>query len=80
MGAAYLKGPDIRAPLVRGDPHCIGKVKFASAALAHAVARRRSGRKEGDYGGERSGQEPYRCVTCGHWHVGTFITRTVGTR
>lgn len=80
MGAAYLKAPEVRAPLVRGDPRCIGKVQFTSAALAHAVARRRSERKEGDRGGERMGQEPYRCAACGAWHIGTFINNSLRVR
>lgn len=80
MGAAYLKAPDVRAPLVQGDPRCIGKVKFASATLAYAVARRRSQRKEGDHAGERPGQEPYRCDACGAWHLGTIVNNSLRVR
>ena len=41
---------------------CMGKVRFASAALAHAVCRR----------GKRTGRlrEMYRCAYCHGWHLG----------
>ncbi|MGH6955942.1 MAG: hypothetical protein ACREEW_04680 [Caulobacteraceae bacterium] len=42
---------------------CVGKARFETAALAKAVARRRS--RNGLKG------EPYKCRCCGAWHIGT---------
>ena len=45
---------------------CSGKVRFASAALAHAVCKR--GRRNGHL------REAYRCPYCGGWHLGRPMT------
>ena len=73
MGAAYLKAP---APTVgdfqQGDPGCFGKVRFAEARLAHAVASKTLlARDMGNGKKQRGIRESYRCDTCGGWHVGS---------
>jgi hypothetical protein len=40
---------------------CEGKERFATAQLAHRIARRRQARKPGVM---------YRCKYCGGWHIG----------
>jgi hypothetical protein len=61
--AAYLKGSTLDGMLVnpRARPHCDGKVRFDSAALAHKASIRKTARF------------PYRCETCGGFHAGSKV-------
>ena len=66
MGAAYLKGNEnsnVALTIGSGSTHCIGKVAFDSAALAHAVVNR----YQYSVAEKRT---LYRCRKCGKWHVG----------
>lgn len=49
---------------------CDGKERFASAALAARVARRRTRSKKMRHKGRSRPLEGYRCTFCGFWHVG----------
>ena len=42
---------------------CYGKHRYASASLAHGVAKQQRRRKE-------SRVDVYRCQTCAVWHIG----------
>jgi len=46
---------------------CIGKQRFQSAKLAHAVVKR------GDKRGKR--RQAYRCEYCGFYHLGRSVKR-----
>ncbi len=73
MGAAYLKSPSVRVvEFQRGEPGCFGKVRFAEARLAHAVASKTlQARDMGNGKKQRGIRESYRCDACGGWHVGS---------
>lgn len=72
MGAAYLKAPSVRAgDFQQGEPGCFGKVRFAEARLARAVAAKTLlARDMGNGKKQRGIRESYRCENCGGWHVG----------
>lgn len=44
---------------------CVGKVAFESKSLADRVCGRRKGGKRDLC------REPYRCIHCGKWHLGS---------
>lgn len=52
------------------DTQCAGKARFASAALAHRVAKRRS--KFNDRKTAKPG-DVYHCAHCGGWHIGRSL-------
>lgn len=54
--------PTLAEPSPEADraAHCVGKERFATAALAHMVAARRKYRGAG----------AYRCNSCGGFHIG----------
>ena len=49
---------------------CAGKVRFDSAALAHAIAKRRGKARKVNHDDARRRREAYRCKHCGGWHLG----------
>lgn len=52
----------------RTEAGCIGKERFASAHVAHHVAKRRRNR-------HGPPTQAYRCSFCGGWHLGTPIRK-----
>jgi hypothetical protein len=48
----------------RAQIECEGKVAFATYGAAMHVAKRRRTRQV------KSRREPYKCPTCGTWHIG----------